>query len=381
MRIFLISSEPYGFPEAPLLGVFQKDLKEALDCAGHEVIVLSPSGRSLRRLGTIMGAGRPSTLNGVIRNDTINFFPRFRPLEMRMFLSEGQRQFKKAASSFGKPDVIHAHNAIYAGFLAQALSKRHRIPFVLTEHSSWILKNSYRGDLKRRIDECYEDADQVVAVSENLKSVLQTEYGVADCAVIPNILPSEFYGTDPSAVRKEATFINVGSLDANKNQAQLIKAFARLLPEYPGARLILVGDGPARTMLADLAKSLNVENDVVFRGQITRDKVLEEFEKSTAFVLSSLFETFGVVVIEAMATGLPVIATPCGGPEGIIEPGVNGLLARGSDGEAIYQAMCRFLETEDTFDRKAIAMSTREQYSPKEVASKTVAIYKSVQAG
>ena len=380
MKVFLISSEPYGFPEAPLLGIFQKDLKDALASAGHEIIVLSPSGRSLKRIGAIRRVGRPPAVDGVIRNRAINAFPRVRFMEQRRFVSVGLRQFDEAVRKYGRPDLVHAHNAVYAGFLAQAIASKHGLPFVLTEHSSWILKRVYRSSFKRLIDQCYKAADAVVAVSKHLKDALCDGYGVKDCTVIPNILPTEFSSAAPRDSGNHTTFINVGSLDENKNQSALIKAFARLLPAYPEARLVLIGDGPARKALGDLTRALGVEAEVIFRGQLTRDQVLRDLETSSVFVLSSLVETFGVVVIEALATGLPVIATPCGGPEGVIDPGINGLYARGTGSADIYQAMLCFMQTRSTFDPEAIANAAKRRYSPDVVASSTVALYKSVLA-
>jgi glycosyltransferase involved in cell wall biosynthesis len=117
---------------------------------------------------------------------------------------------------------------------------------------------------------------------------------------------------------KRFTFLSVSNLDAKKRVELLIETFAN---EFKGAdevHLRIGGDGPTRNSLQALARNLGLERQVCFLGRLTRQEVCEAMQAAECFVLPSQFETFGVVIIEAMATGLPVVATASGGPEEII---------------------------------------------------------------
>ena len=117
-----------------------------------------------------------------------------------------------------------------------------------------------------------------------------------------------------------------------------IKAFKLFYRENPNSSLTIVGDGPQRENLEKLVRSENLSDCVTFCGRLTRDRIKEVFDKSDCFVLASKGETFGVVYIEAMAAGLPVIATKCGGPEGFVNDS-NGVLVEINDVEKLADAM------------------------------------------
>jgi glycosyltransferase involved in cell wall biosynthesis len=144
-------------------------------------------------------------------------------------------------------------------------------------------------------------------------------------------------------------FLNIAGLDPKKNHSTLLDAFARKFKGKNNVRLKIGGDGPLRKQLETKAKDLEIERQVIFTGLLSREKVLWEMKNCDVFVLSSTFETFGVVLIEALACGKPVIATKSGGPEDIVNP-KNGYLVPIKDVSALAKIMENIYLNIDKFD-------------------------------
>ena len=397
MKILLISSSPYQHAESPLLGVFQKDQLNALVTEGHEVGLISPAGRSLRYIKNMLG-NKPfsdsSASTKILKNQRFNIFPRLRYLERLFFMYKGRQLFNQYIKKYGLPDLIHAHNGIYAGILAQDLSINAginsgsaAIPYVITEHSSWILKSHYQGQVKLLLQQAYQQANAVIAVSESLASKMKFDFCVSEVLVVPNIIPSEFQHYSDSIAttlesdtssEKDTCYIHVASLDRNKNQQLLLESFREILALKPMAWLRIIGDGPNKASLVAMAHRLGISHRVEFLGALPRKEVARYLLMSDVFLLSSLVETFGVVAIEANAMGLPVVSTPCGGIADIIESGVNGVLCKDFTVES-YVACIR--EADGLLlkvDKSQVRLATLTKFGPATVARSLAGIYQSV---
>ncbi|HRS66531.1 MAG TPA: glycosyltransferase, partial [Spirochaetia bacterium] len=175
----------------------------------------------------------------------------------------------------------------------------------------------------------------------------------------------------------EFIFLSIASLDINKNQNTLLEAFAEQFKNNKNIKLIIVGNGPLKNYLIDKSKQLNVEEQVIFFGSATREQVKLLYNSSDAFVLSSKYETFGVVLIEALSCGLPVIATKCGGPESIItNENVGELVA--IDKEQIGKAMLKVYKNYQKYDREYIRKYAIDNFSNSVVVGKLIKIYEDV---
>jgi glycosyltransferase involved in cell wall biosynthesis len=135
-----------------------------------------------------------------------------------------------------------------------------------------------------------------------------------------------------------------------------------------------MGDGPERGYLKSLAAELELESVVEFSGAYVRSEFAEALSLSDVFVLASRRETFGVVYIEAMACGVPVIATRCGGPEDFVN-GLNGLLVPVEDVESLAKAMLEIRENIKNYNRDIISNTAREGFAAYKIAERLTAIF------
>ena len=166
-------------------------------------------------------------------------------------------------------------------------------------------------------------------------------------------------------------------MNKNKNQAMLIKAFYKVFQDKKNIKLIIAGGGAEYKNLKNLIKYLNLEDQVVLYGRITRNKVRDLLHKSNVFVLSSKYETFGVVLIEALAAGLPVIATKCGGPESIIRSNNIGYLSE-IDERDLAKKMLKIYHNYNEFDTNYLIKYVEKNFSEQAVVKKILNIYKKV---
>jgi len=148
---------------------------------------------------------------------------------------------------------------------------------------------------------------------------------------------NEVFFENPYEGDREHTIVTVGRIDENKNQALLLRAFARIAADYPDYQILLYGKGDQEENLKRLAGDLGIAERVTFAGNVS--DVSDKIRKAGVFVLPSNTEGMPNALIEAMVSGLPVIATdcPCGGPRDLIDHGKNGLLTPVDDVEKMKE--------------------------------------------
>jgi len=232
----------------------------------------------------------------------------------------------------------------------------------------------------RRIAAVAQCAAGVSAVGSDLASFLATKLQLGDgrVHVIPNLLPAVFrQGYSQSPTRSESptvSFLHVAELVPVKNQRLLLEAFSAACKGRP-ARLRLVGGGEGRQALEEFANHLGIAAQVEFLGRLSRLAVRDEMRSADCFVLTSNSETFGVVLIEAMSQGLPVISTACGGPSDIVNH-QNGILVPPKDVGALANAMTAYLQGRVSFDRLLIAKQCLERFGEERVTDQYLALYR-----
>jgi N-acetyl-alpha-D-glucosaminyl L-malate synthase BshA len=236
-------------------------------------------------------------------------------------------------------DIIHAHYTVPQGFLGLLLKYFKRRPLVITVHGSDITVLSKNPAARPILRFVLKNADRVVAVSNFLKEEIK-KLGVPQekIEVIYGGVTISEDGKEFDAAGRVITF--VGSLVPQKGVDTLIESFKDIKTE--GTSLIIVGDGPERKRLEALAEGIG---DIQFLGR--RKGIKNILTKSDVLVLPSKEEGFGLVLLEAMVLGTPVIATNVGGIPEIVEEGVSGILVEKDNPKQLAVAIDRVLGDEE----------------------------------
>ena len=284
----------------------------------------------------------------------------------------GKKMVKNYILENGLPDIVHLQSAL-AGKLALWLQKEYQIPFIVTEHSSAFQRQKLSSSEISLAKEVFSSSNYNVAVSDVLAQDLFMLFN-QDFIVIPNIVDTDYF-TPATQQNKKFTFLNVAHLNSNKNHQLLIKAFAELVKQKD-ARLVIAGAGEERKNLEQLIASLGLERKVLLFGKATRKEVKILMQQANCFVLSSKVETFGVVLIEAMACGIPVISTKCGGPNKLIDADLGILCSLNVS--SLYQSMLDMIVKK--IDGKLIRKKAVERYSKNSVSEKIVKLYQKCQS-
>jgi glycosyltransferase involved in cell wall biosynthesis len=274
----------------------------------------------------------------------------------------------------GPIDLVHAHVSHPAGFVAAELARLLGVPLVVSEHMSPFPFDDMRSADGTPFPDVLSPlryAARVTAVSRaHARSIEQFVHRPIE--VLPNFIDETRFA--PSERKPEVPFrlLSVGHLVPQKGFDVLLRALAICLARGERLHLSIVGQGHARESLRALAREVGVEGAVTWVGAPDRAEMPAIYRAADAFVLASRHESFGVVVIEALASGLPVVATRSGGPEEIVTPEC-GLLVSPNDPEALVSAISEVARRH--FDRAAIRRYFEATYSASAVVPRLERLY------
>ena len=335
-------------------GIMATELGKALASRGHRVHILS-SDTPAR-----FGSYQPRLF--FHRVDTPSY-PLFREPQYVLSLANAIVQVSKAE----RLDIVHAHYAIphaTAAYLARqvlASTPGARVPRIITTlHGTDITLLGVDPSYSEIVKFGIEESDGVTAVSESLKNDTYRELGCAcDIEVIPNFIDCDRHArlSIPElraglAPRGEKLVIHVSNFRPVKRVDAAADVFARVRARV-AARLLFVGDGPDLGRVQRLAHTLGVADDVLFLGE--QDPVIPLLSVSDVFLLPSSQESFGLAALEAMACGVPVVASRVGGLPEVVEDGVSGCLHAADDLEGMAQSIVQLLTDEQMHARMASA--------------------------
>jgi len=384
MHVLVIPSW-YPTTEAPLNGIYFAEQAQCLARSGLDVGVVYPEQQSLRRASWTAlqnkyfqtewthDHGLPT-----LRQYSWNVWWRFPP-GLRVRVRSAVRLARRYATKHGPPDVIHAQSGLWAGAAAARISSHLSVPYVLTEHFTGFQREAVFSWRQPLVEEGYRNAEGLAAVSTSLKRTLVEKNLAATSAITvhPNLAPTSFFSLPPSPRPSPPPFrfVTIARLVPQKNVSGLLCAFAEVEGAVSDSTLTVVGDGPKQAALEQEAHRLGITDRVTFQGQLDRKGVRAVLWDAHAFVLPSRHETFGVVLLEAMATGLPVVATASGGPEDLVTPDV-GFLVPPSAPEALAEALHSMRTSWASFDPEAIRAYTLDHYGPEPFLDRTRLLYR-----
>ena len=300
--------------------------------------------------------------------------PRLQRISYLIYLRSMLQAFRQVIQGGFRPDIIHVH--VYdAGGPAVLFGRLNHIPVVVSEHFSSFLRRSLgRLDIFKAWL-AFRGANLVLPVSHALQRAIE-DYGIrARFQVIPNAADTMLFSPPPT--RNDAStkrLLFVGELTQARGVSYLLRALSYLRQTQDDWQLDIVGDGEAKPEYERLAGDLKLCDKVAFHGLKTKAEVAEFMRRAGLLVLSSLYETFSAPAIEALATGIPVLATRCGGPEEFITRDV-GLLVPPADEGSLYKGLEYMLNNLHSYSSQKISQYAAERFSPQVIGGKLHTVY------
>ncbi len=288
-------------------------------------------------------------------------------------------------------DLVHAHTGFPDGELAASAARTLGIPYVVTEHSSRTRELLQDPEVRQRYAAVVAGAARVIVVSRalgaELRAALPELAAVLDerLIVVPNLLPVELFRAPARAGRRAGELLYVGTRKPDKGIAALLEAFALARRQRPDLTLRMIGRSPTADDEAAWqarAGELGVADTVSFEPPTDRAGVADAMARADLFVHPSRYETFGVVVAEALASGLPIVATRSGGVEDIVDDGraVTGALVAVDDAPAMAEAILATLERRDQIDPAEMRADATARFGAGSVARRLLEIYRGATA-
>lgn len=280
----------------------------------------------------------------------------------------------------GKPDLIHVHVPMKAGWVALAIKKKYNIPYIVSEHGSYydeaapdtFSKRSFF--FKRNTKKVCQNATAVTNVSTLIGSKMKALFHLNEVVTIHNVVDTNLFYYLPLENQNEFVWIHVSTLGEQKNIEGLFTAFSAFVKKCNlKQKLLMVG--PFSNYHIELAKENDIENLVEFVGEVSHQKVAFYMQQANAFVLFSKHENFPCVIIEALCCGLPIISSNVGGLAEALNS-QNGILVTNEKLEQLESAFSTMITEYHAYDRKAISNDAKSKYSYSTIANQFVKLYK-----
>lgn len=350
---------------------------------GHEVLVVAP---------TFEGKPLPAKSEAIV--ERVPAIENFNGSEfsVRLPLAAGLSDRLDAFQA----DIIHAHHPFLLGDTALRVAMNKNVPIVFTHHTRYEDYTHYMPLASEALTEIAKEVpthfanlcDGVMAPSESIARLIRRRGVTSPIAIVPTGIDVQaFASADGQRFRSrmnlkpdDVVIGHVGRLAEEKNLGFLAAAVAAALKAHPAARFLLVGDGPERETLAAVFEAEGVSDRLVLAGKRTGRVLREAYRAMDMFAFSSLSETQGMVVAEAMAAGLPVVALDSPGIREVVREGVNGFLPPAqTQATEFSQLLGRLVQDRELRSRlSAGARSTVTQFSREQCAARALAFYEQV---
>ncbi|WP_240374368.1 glycosyltransferase family 4 protein [Bacillus piscicola] len=363
MRILVISNM-FPTKEVPAFGIFVKNQVDALAKHGHDVQVAAIKNAKMGKVNVLK--------------------------KYSMWMLGALRRLLQKKSPY---DIVHAHYAFPSGLIARWFKKRFGIPYVVTCHGGDLNKMAKKGAFfRKQTTRILEDAAHVIVVGHDLEKQVIHDYHIPPekvSVISMGVDRSVFYERSKTETREHLTLspdskhlLFVGNLIKEKGIGDLIEAFVRLQKDVPEAVLHVVGQPKQEGYYNELRQrvhDLQAEDAVHFHGAKPQKEVAEWMSAVDVFVLPSHIEGFGLVAVEAMACGTPVVGTDTGGLSHLLKNDA-GVLAEPQSPPSLAQALKHVLEDERLYGR--LIQNGRKQaelHDSESTTKKVIRIYEEAQ--
>lgn len=372
------------------LGSFFLEQARALQQKGHKVTILYCDTYSIKCVKDWFAYNEEKSeiIEGIQIYRNRCFCPLKHGIEgHRKAFANGIQKLYDQYMKGNKPDIIHAHCCVWAGYAAMKLSEQIGIPYVVTEHAT--LFQLHRDEISEKNDKVirkiFQKAARVICVSGAFAKLIESYR--PDIDVVGNVVNCDaFVPRADSEKHRGIRFLTVCYMEEEaqlykKGIDILIQAWTEVVKKYTDVKLAIGGGGSAKTKVEQWVEEHGISKYVEFTGALDRKQVIQEMQSCDCFVLPSRYETFGVVYIEAMACGKPVIAVANGGPDDFVKP-FNGFLIEPDVKELVqaFYEMIGHLTRGNYYQEEKISNYIKSKFSYEAIAEQLEAIYNSIKS-
>lgn len=396
MKIVIATAVYY--PQINGVAVFSHNLAVGLARRGHEVMVICPSqtGKNYTRMIDGVKTVYLRSVDVKVYPDQIHKIPEKKKVAgvrlPRLFYRKGFRvsvfpqfEIKKALSEF-MPDVVHVQVSDPIGLSVVSYARKNNIPVVTTEHNQpevlteplhipGVVRKPVNALLSAYFRNRQSKSDFVTMPTEqaihNLLSKHQLDIPVAAVSNGVDLSNFKLEKADENFIKEckldkvSPTAVYVGRIDPEKKLELVIRAFREVLETMPEAKLVIAGDGVDRARLEKLVLDFGISDSVRFLGRVSGDKLYKVYNLGDVFVTASEIETQGIVLIEAAASGLPLVAVDKGAVSEVCLDGENGYLCKPGDVKEIAEAMTKILsdkKLQGKFSKKSLEIAKEHDF-------------------
>ncbi len=308
--------------------------------------------------------------------DTIRVYYK-KPENKILSLIRFYRANMKALKLCRKPDLIHVHILTRLGVIAWIQKILHKTPYIITEHwSRYLPGNDFGGFLRKLFTKIVvRNAETVTTVTENL-AIAMRNHGLKNdkYVVLPNVVNLDMFHISKRN-NNPCKIIHISCFeDKSKNISGLLESLKIIDDKGIDFKCKLIGEGMDLNLMKEKAKELQLINKVSFTGLLQGQALADELSSGDFLVLSSNYENMPVVILEALASGLPVVSTNVGGIKEMIDD-TKGILVKPRNKEALAEAMIKMIETHKNYDANYLRNSVIEKYGYESVGRFLDSIY------
>jgi glycosyltransferase involved in cell wall biosynthesis len=284
------------------------------------------------------------------------------------FLRLHYKAFRTFKKKYGKPAGIQVNVTMKNGIIALYSKWLCRINYIIVEGWSLFLPESEQKLKDKGWLFCFftrkvlKRASLVITISKHLGEMINRYVITVPYKVIPGVVDKTvFFPAEKVLKRDIFRFIHISNLDHAKNMEQILLAFKQVISIGYQAELVI--HAHFNKFLQEQIVAMKLEKNIILKGEVNQSSLADSIRSSDALILFSLYETFGNVVIEAQACGLPVITSDYPTFLETVNNNINGIIARGKDAEALSEAMINFIKNKEKFDRQHISENASIRYS------------------
>jgi glycosyltransferase involved in cell wall biosynthesis len=356
-------------------------LKEAYERKGHETYIFAPQVKDYI-----------DEEKNIFRYKSVNLTHKIKyPIAVPLSFKA-----KKVITEFN-PDIIHIHHPFLLSSIAMMYGKKLGVPKILTLHTQYDQYAYYvapipeiitQEAIKIIVSNLADKTDCITTPSESMKGLVKN-YGIENrIEVIPNAIRLDSFRENDelkcfeikkkyNIKKDDKVILFVGRVAPEKSIDKIIKVLALIKRKLINkVKLLIVGEGPAMNGLKQLVQTLQAEKDVIFTGAVSYEEIQHYYKIAYVFAIASTSESFGIVTIEALASGLPVLAIRAPGAVDILNDGVDGLLVD-NDVEKFANALERIIKEPELREKLSRgALKTSKKYSIDTISERMLNLYR-----